>query len=226
MGFKELRPITKIDKTDRSIVGRIEQVEGLIEDNLQMVSQFKERSANKGTMGENNPFNITIEQLGTYLLRSEDTSSCRDGEYPFYETEKDYRKVAIGKNSIATLFGEGEGEFQPDQDMGESHDDFPDYDYFCSRLKNIDHMFGTEIANLLKKSGKVEFLEGINPELYEAVKNAQNEVLSRLTDDVDRQIVEMTIEGMSESEISEILGVSRQAVNKRFLKVCNDKVKK
>ena len=225
MGFKELKSINKTDNKIKKLDERLEYVNNIIYKNIETVSKYSSESANNGTMAESNPFNITIEQLGTYLLRSEEVDSCRDGDYSFFETEKDYRKVKIGSSSMAVVFGDNAGEYQvEDESIGSS--DSLDYDFFCDKLIDIDCMSGLEISNLLKKGSQIIFSEELNPDIVEAMKVAHKEILRRLKDDTDISIVKMIIEGMKEMEIAKELGINQSSVNRRFFNICHKKLKR
>lgn len=224
MSFKDLKAINKTDSRIKDLEGRIDYVNNIIDENMETVEDFMAISASDGILADSNPFNITVEQLGTYLLRSNEAGSSRNGDYSFFETEKDYRKLKIGSNSVAVVFGDNDGEYQI-EDEGCDTESNLGYETFCERLNSIDTMSGSEISNLLKKGSKVEVLESINQDIAESIKNAHKEILRRLEDEIDIRVVNMVISGMKETEIAKVLGINQSSVNRRFFNICHKKLK-
>lgn len=222
--YEKLNQMLGADSKINNLNDRRDHVSNLVESNMDVLEVYS--AASHGKVAEGNPYNVMIEELGSYLLRSKDVSSTRSGEYSFFEKERDYRKLAIGKNSYGVVFGDKEGEVQIENTTTDSEEIPFDYEYYCDKLKNIDSMFPYEIANLLKNSSKIDDLENFNEDIRESAKFAQQEILRRLTDETDIEIIKMIIAGYKQVDIASKMGINQSNVNRRFHNICKNKVKK
>ena len=200
MGF-DLKKIRKFDNSLKTIDERREYVEKLLGDNVEMIDEHNHGAMlESDRLSENMPLNITIEEFGTYLLKSGDAESCRSGEYTFYETERDYRsRYKIGKASIAT-------------DMS-SNDEFIDYagESVDSCLYiNVSTMDSTQVKRLIRMGLSEKDVDGSG---LQDVMSEIYEISRKRIDEKDLPVFEMMVDGMSDGEISDALGIPRRSVN-------------
>lgn len=215
MGF-DLKKIRKFDNSLKTIDERREYVEKLFDENVEMIDEHNHGAMlDSERLSENMPLNITIEEFGTYLLRSSDVESSRSGDNTFFETEKRYRQYAIGRASIAT-------------DMN-SNDEFIDYagEEMCESynkydLFNFDKMTPEQKKNLIRLGLK----EKDNPDcaIKDDLQSAYEYIIDLLGDVKDKMIVEMLISGRAEPDIAASLCMTQQAVNKRLNRICEKKI--
>lgn len=212
--------LKKFDNSLKSLKDRSEYIESLLEDSQYMINDYIENNMLKGEARiEERPINITIGQMATYLLRSEEVESSRKGAYSFYETEQDYRKVKIGKASIAT-------DISSRDDISKEHFDKYKHDECLVEsvyeLFNFDNMTPDDKKKLIKIGLKEK--DNTHSSLREVMQSAYDYIMDMLTDDKDKEIVDMLIEDRTESEIAKIIGIAQPNVNKRIKRICENKI--
>ena len=188
-------------------------------ENHDMIDAYARTSMLEGNKRfEERPVNITIEALGTYLIRASDVESSRSGEYSFFETEKDYRKVKIGKDTISTDVSSDDGfanyHCTSDVDYGSGYDKHT--------LFNFDLMSVDDKKRLIKTG--LKYMDDVNISFSEDLRSAYEYIMSMLDDEKDKLIVLMLIKGNTEKEIADYIGMARQNVNKRIDKICKKKI--
>lgn len=188
-------------------------------ENYDMIDAYARTSMLEGNKRfEERPINITIEALGTYLIRASDTESSRSGEYSFFETEKDYRKVKIGRDSISTDVSSDEGfanyHCTSDINYGSGYDKHT--------LFNFDLMSVDDKKRLIKTG--LKYMDDVNIAFSEDLRSAYEYIMSMLEDERDKLIVDMLIDGMTESEIAKKLGIVQSSVNRRIDRMCDKKM--
>ena len=212
--------IKKFDGNLKTLDERISFVENLVASNIDEINEYIESGMLKKDIRiEQQPLNITIEQLGNYIIRSNDTPSSRDGEYSFFETEGDYRKTAIGKNSVSSDESSNEW-FENDVIEEVLYDEYNEYNRY--KLFNFDNMT-TEDKKRLIKFGLIE-KDNEHCGLKDDLKSSYEYIMDMLTDDKDRFVVEMLMIGMTESDIAKELGVVQSSVNRRIDRICCKKI--
>ena len=212
--------IRKFNNELKTIEERMEHVTNLLEvENYDMIDEYAHTSMLEGNKRfEERPTNITIEQLGTYLIRASDVESSRSGEYSFFETEKDYRKVKIGKDSISTDVSSDEGF----ANYHSTSDIVHESEYDKHVLFNFDLMSVDDKKRLIKTG--LKYMDDVNISFSEDLRSAYEYIMSMLDDGKDRVIVSMLIKGQTEQEIADYIGMARQNVNKRIDKICKKKI--
>jgi len=218
MGF-DLKKIRKFDNSLKTIDERREYVEKLLGNNVEMIDEHNHGAMlESDRLSENMPLNITIEEFGTYLLKSGDAESCRSGEYTFYETERDYRsRYKIGKASIATDMSSND-EFI--DYAGESVENNVEYDKY--KLFNFSEMTIEQKKNLIRVGLKEK--DNPNCAIKDDLQSAYEYIIDLLSDVKDKMIVEMLISGRAEPDIAASLCMTQQAVNKRLNRICEKKI--
>ncbi|MGX6979027.1 hypothetical protein ACWN8V_07190 [Vagococcus elongatus] len=165
---------------------------------------------------EKDPYFASLDQLGTFILKSGDVDSCRSIEDSFYETERDYRsRYEIGKNSYSTDFTLPENDVKADSSKQEG---ISIEDYY--RMFNISAMSENEVKRVIKyalpkRSDDISISGKLN-ELYELI----NEIVDGMSDVINKTIFDLLVSGSTESEISKVVNMSQAAVNKRISKMC------
>lgn len=165
---------------------------------------------------EKDPYFSSLDQLGTFILKSSDIDSCRSIDDSFYETERDYRsRYEIGKNSYSTDFTLPENDLR---DNEYAQEDISIDIYY--KMFNITAMSDSEIKRLIKyvlpKRNEDISIKGKLLELYDLV----NEIVEDTNDAVNKTIFDLLVNGSTESEISKVVNMSQAAVNKRISKMC------
>lgn len=212
--------LNRFDNTIKSLEDRNRFIENLIEENKELIGQYISTSMLDGDKRtEERPINITIEHLATYLLRSDGVESSRKGDYTFYENEKRYRQYAIGKACIAT-------DTSNRDDLAKEHYDRYKHDSCLSfspyELFDFGKMTSDEKKRLIKHGLKEKDNE--YSELKEIMSSAYEYIMDMLTDEKDRLIVDMLIEGRKESEIAKCIGIAQPNINKRVKRICVNKI--
>lgn len=215
-----VKSLKKFDNELKKLEDRKEHVEKILNENCEMIEDYIENSMLNGNARiEDKGINITIEQLATYLLKSQDAESCRSGEFTFYETERDYRsRYKIGKNTYSTDMGGRD-------DISKIHYDSYEEECFLPpmhELFNFDTMTPEEKKSLIKLGLKEKDNE--YSELRDTMSSAYEYIMDMLTDEKDRVIVDMLIQGRIEADIAKVVGINRPNVNKRIKRICENKI--
>lgn len=207
--------IRKFSNELKTIEERVQHVTNLLEvENYDMIDTYSRTSMLEGNKRfEERPINITIEALGTYLIRANDTESSRSGEYSFFETEKDYRKVKIGKDTISTdtsLSDEIGG-------MGIASDTYFAKEERKDLTLDVSELDSTQIKRLIRmglseKDNKTSKLQRTMAVIY-------NDIDKVVVGDLDKDILNLMVSGLSDEEISVELSIPRRTVNYRVNKI-------
>lgn len=199
---------------------RIDYVNSICEENIELFDTYTHSSMLEGNRRfEERSLNLTIEEMGTLLLRSSDAESCRKGEYSFYETESDYRRLyGIGKNSISTNIEEREDIVYDRSTLEDSTERVATLALF-----NFENMSDKEKKNLLMV-GLKEKNNNEYENLMDYLSSSYDYVIDLLDDEKDREIVECIAKGMSQKEISNEVGIAQQNVSKRIKRIYSRKI--
>ena len=217
----DLVELGRLDNNLKTIDERLNFVENIVDENYRLDMQIRHTVMNGNRRAEEKPLNITIERMGTYLLRSSDIESCRKGDYSFFEAERDYRKMKVGKASISTDFA-SEEEFRDYSINDDDDDNDIDFKYDKYRLFNFNEMTPDQKKRLIKKGLKEKDNEYCT--IREDLRSAYEYIMDMLTDEKDLDIVDMLISGMTEAEIADEMGVKRQGINKRIKNIVEKKI--
>lgn len=209
--------IKKFDSNLKTLAERISFVDNIVDSNIDEINEYIETGMlKKDRRIEKQPLNITIEQLGNYIIRSSDAPSSRDGEYSFFETEGDYRKTAIGKKSIASEEVSSEGF------TNYISEDFLQVGYDRNKLFNFDTMT-PESKKKLIKLGLIE-KDNEHCGIKDDLQSAYEYIMDMLKNEKDREVVEMLISGMTEVDIANAMGIKKQSVNERLKIIVTKKI--
>lgn len=210
-----------IDKSEwfknenRSLKGRIEQVENIV-DTLDSDIDETKKCLDLEAKFEDSDLLKSLEQLGTYILKSPDVDSCRKVDRSFYETESDYRsRYKIGKKSYSRDFS------LPENDVEEKRVDLFISNYNIYDILNISELNEKQVKKVIKNALPLRnsdvYFSGKMKELYEYLA----EIVESSNDEMNKLIFYLYADGKTESMISTNVQMSQAAVNKRIYKICN-----
>lgn len=213
-----LKNIKKFDTSFETTEERVGYLNDLIKENsFELFEYLSNYMLEEDDRFEQKPVNIALEQLGTYLIRAKDNESCRSVEYSFYETEADYRGYKIGMNSFATDIEE-----RNDLEHNEFNKDSGCFGIDIYEIFNFGNMSPEEKKKLIKhglreKNNDFSRLQDIMQDCYDYI-------IDTLEDERDKIIVKLTVEGLTENEIAKTIGIAQPNVNKRFRRICENKI--
>lgn len=161
----------------------------------------------------------TLEEQATYLLNSKDVESGRKQEYAYYRNESDYRSnYSVGINTVSTDFEQREDLHEVYFSESESNITIDN----VNELFYLDNMTVEEKKRLIKiglreKDNDKNSLSDTMQDLYEYI-------LDILDDDIDKRVLTLCSNGLTELEIADHIGVSRRSINKRINRICEKKI--
>ena len=155
----------------------------------------------------------SLEDLGTYLLKSSDIESERKIKYSFYRDETRYREYAIGKNTIPV-------DFEDREDLHTIHD-YEDVelseDYIFS-LFDPEKITAKEKRNVLK-IGVKELSLIKNKYLIDEIEYLFEEQIENSRSGKDLLIINYASMGLTDYEISKKLKIPRRTISENLKKI-------
>lgn len=150
----------------------------------------------------------SLEDLGTYLLASDDVESERNIRLGFYRDEKRYRQYAIGKNTLSTDFNTRDNinsHIIIDEDDSKEKHIFTLFDPYKMTIKEKRNVLKIGIPNKCY----------INDEfIVEEIDSLFNRFLCNVKNGRDILVINYAAKGMTDEEISVKIRVSRRTVSK------------
>ena len=150
----------------------------------------------------------SLEDLGTYLLKSSDIESERKIKNSFYRDEIRYREYAIGKNTASV-------DFENREDLHIIHD-YEDVelseDYIFS-LFDPDKITAKEKRNVLK-IGVKELSLIKNKYLIDEIEYLFEEQVEKSKNGKDLLVINYAAKGLTDKEIARKIKIPRQTVSK------------
>lgn len=209
----DIRNIRKFNNELKSYEDRREYAESILEENVDMIDNYaRTRMLDDDRLFEDKPINATLEEWGTYLLRGAEVDSARVGEYPFFETEKDYRKMRIGEKSISVDVN-SEDKF----DLFGGLDSNLDKEDEEPMVIDLDSMGSKEIGRLIRLGISEKDEESSKLRIF--MQDFYDYIVEELKKEIDKDIFGLMITGKNDIEISEILGAPRRTINYRVNKI-------
>jgi len=148
----------------------------------------------------------SLEDLGTYLLASDDVESERKIRLGFYRDEKRYRQYAIGKNTLSTDFNT--------RDNIKSHIMIDEEDLkesYIFRLFDPEKLTIKEKRNILK-IGISEINNINNKYIIEEIDNFLSYYVDKIKSGKELLVFNYAIKGLTDDEISMKISVPRRTV--------------
>ena len=150
----------------------------------------------------------SLEDLGTYLLMSDDIESEREIKNSFYRDEKRYRQYAIGRNTASVDFEERE-----DLHIPYDHEEHDLSEEYVFKLFDPEKITPREKRNVLKIG--VKELNCIkNKYLVDEIEYLFEEQIEKSRNGKDLLIINYASKGLTDKEISNKIKVPRQTVSK------------
>lgn len=150
----------------------------------------------------------SLEDLGTYLLKSSDIESERKIKNSFYRDEIRYREYAIGKNTTSV-------DFEAREDLHIIHD-YEDVelseDYIFS-LFDPEKITAKEKRNVLK-IGVKELSLIKNKYLIDEIEYLFEEQIENSRSGKDLLVINYAAKGLTDKEIARKIKIPRQTVSK------------
>ena len=150
----------------------------------------------------------SLEDLGTYLLKSSDIESERKIKNSFYRDEIRYREYAIGKNTASV-------DFENREDLHIIHD-YEDVelseDYIFS-LFDPEKITAKEKRNVLK-IGVKELGLIKNKYLIDEIEYLFEEQVEKSKNGKDLLVINYAAKGLTDKEIARKIKIPRQTVSK------------
>lgn len=207
----EVKKLRNFDNKRKTYKDRKEHVEKVLND-------VDVSEALRGCLSgfDDNGYNYieySLDELGTYLLKSHDVESERKIENSFYQREKDYYKSAINKNSVHTDFYNENQQFTLDENVEE-----PYIEYLYKLFSEADT---TSKRNIIKAISSDEFNELDDCALKDFITTYFEDYINESRDGKDLLVLNFLARGMTDKETSAKLKISRPAVSKRIKKVIN-----
>lgn len=162
---------------------------------------------------EMTPSKLDYDKWGSYLLQSKDVLSNRKISDTFYINMSEAYKHKEYKGAYLVDL-----ENRHDIQYGNGADpkELPNKEYL-NRLFNYGEMEYKEKRRLLRN------FTNVNGDISLVVKNQIDfileDILLSVKDNTDIKIIEYLTLGLTENQMSEKLGISRQAINKRIIRV-------
>ncbi|WP_461199349.1 hypothetical protein [Enterococcus sp. N249-2] len=163
---------------------------------------------------DNHIYNNTekyLEDLGTYLLDSQDIPSGRKVEETFYHKESHLYRNAISKNTM-------ELDKTYIENLGALHNresNKINEEYISRLFSNID---ASSVRNIIRKMDS-ELNEIENSYLRDYIDFIFNDTINKCNDGKDLLVINLYSKGLTEMMISEKIKISQPAINKRLKKI-------
>lgn len=154
-----------------------------------------------------------LDMMGSYLLKSRDIESPRKIEDTFHIAEEDFLKTKISKES--TVIDVSSGVFDISRQKETSLD--------IGRIKellNVHNMNFDEKKKLVTKG--LPFKDEEDSDLCVFMKELYFDICSNLQKEDDKIILDLMISGVSEEDISNNLGTTRQNINKKIKRIISN----
>ena len=153
-----------------------------------------------------------LEDLGTYLLMSNDIDSEREIKNSFYRDEKRYRQYAIGKHTTSVDFESREDLHLFDSHDYEKQDDSLSEEYIY-KLFDPDTITTKEKRNVLK-IGVKELSLIKNKYLIDEIEYLFEEQVEKSKNGKDLLVINYAAKGLTDKEIARKIKIPRQTVSK------------
>lgn len=158
-----------------------------------------------------------LDMMGKYLLKSHDILSCRKlPEYTFYEDESEYAKRKIGEDTVVLDQQEAASAFENGEPLSTNHG-FEERLNFLVGLLDISSMNHEEKRKLLSLG--ISQKDNSGSEIQHQMKEIYDDIISNLKKEDDKKIVDLIVEGKTETEIASIIGGSQPNVNKKIKRI-------
>ena len=155
----------------------------------------------------------SLEDLGTYLLKSSDIESERKIKNSFYRDETRYREYAIGKNTPSV-------DFEDREDLHTIHD-YEDVDLsedYIFSLFDPEKITAKEKRNVLK-IGVKELGLIKNKYLIDEIEYLFEEQIENSRSGKDLLIINYASMGLTDYEISKKLKIPRRTISENLKKI-------
>lgn len=155
----------------------------------------------------------SLEDLGTYLLKSSDIESERKIKNSFYRDEIRYREYAIGKNTTSV-------DFEDREDLHTIHD-YEDVDLsedYIFSLFDPEKITAKEKRNVLK-IGVKELGLIKNKYLIDEIEYLFEEQIENSRSGKDLLIINYASMGLTDYEISKKLKIPRRTISENLKKI-------
>lgn len=159
----------------------------------------------------------SLEDLGTYLLMSNDVDSEREIKNSFYRDEKRYRQYAIGKHTTSVDFESREDLHLFDSHDYEKQDDSLSEEYIY-KLFDPDTITTKEKRNVLK-IGVKELSLIKNKYLIDEIEYLFEEQIENSRSGKDLLIINYASMGLTDYEISKKLKIPRRTISENLKKI-------
>ena len=155
----------------------------------------------------------SLEDLGTYLLKSSDIESERKIKNSFYRDEIRYREYAIGKNTASV-------DFENREDLHTIHDyeDVELSEDYIFNLFDPEKITAKEKRNVLK-IGVKELSLIKNKYLIDEIEYLFEEQIENSRSGKDLLIINYAAMGLTDYEISKKLKIPRRTISENLKKI-------
>ena len=206
----ELKKLKSFDNTKKKYEDRKKHVEGVL-DSVELDEILAQAVCGDDyTLGK---IEKSLEDLGTYLLKSSDIESERKIKNSFYRDEIRYREYAIGKNTASV-------DFENREDLHIIHD-YEDVelseDYIFS-LFDPEKITAKEKRNVLK-IGVKELSLIKNKYLIDEIEYLFEEQIENSRSGKDLLIINYASMGLTDYEISKKLKIPRRTISENLKKI-------
>ena len=196
----ELKKLKSFDNTKKKYEDRKKHVEDVL-DSVELDEILAQAVCGDDyTLGK---IEKSLEDLGTYLLKSSDIESERKIKNSFYRDETRYREYAIGKNTASV-------DFENREDLHVIHD-YEDVelseDYIFS-LFDPEKITEKEKRNVLK-IGVKELPNIKNKYLIDEIENLFDEQIDKTQSGRDLLIINYATKGLTDMEISKKISLPK-----------------
>ena len=201
----ELKKLKSFDNTKKKYEDRKKHVEDVL-DSVELDGILAQAVCGDDyTLGK---IEKSLEDLGTYLLKSSDIESERKIKNSFYRDEIRYREYAIGKNTASV-------DFENREDLHIIHD-YEDVelseDYIFS-LFDPEKITAKEKRNVLK-IGVKELSLIKNKYLIDEIEYLFEEQVEKSKNGKDLLVINYASKGLTDKEIARKIKIPRQTVSK------------
>ena len=201
----ELKKLKSFDNTKKKYEDRKKHVEDVL-DSVELDEILAQAVCGDDyTLGK---IEKSLEDLGTYLLKSSDIESERKIKNSFYRDEIRYREYAIGKNTASV-------DFENREDLHIIHD-YEDVelseDYIFS-LFDPEKITAKEKRNVLK-IGVKELSLIKNKYLIDEIEYLFEEQVEKSKNGKDLLVINYASKGLTDKEIARKIKIPRQTVSK------------
>ena len=206
----ELKKLKSFDNTKKKYEDRKKHVEDVL-DSVELDEILAQAVCGDDyTLGK---IEKSLEDLGTYLLKSSDIESERKIKNSFYRDEIRYREYAIGKNTASV-------DFENREDLHIIHD-YEDVelseDYIFS-LFDPEKITAKEKRNVLK-IGVKELSLIKNKYLIDEIEYLFEEQIENSRSGKDLLIINYASMGLTDYEISKKLKIPRRTISENLKKI-------